>query len=229
MKAISLFSGAGGMDLGFERAGFDVVVAVEKDKACCETLRRNRPRTKIIQADISTVQTRTILEEGSLAVGEAAVVFGGPPCQPFSLAGERKGLGDSRGNLVMEFIRIVREALPVSFVMENVVGLANWGGGSALRMFLREFCKPINNGPKEESYCVAWAKLDAVCYGVPQHRERLIIVGNRLGKDFWFPRGTDERLTVRQSICGLPPADAPSEVAERVSKSIQGRIEKHGF
>ena len=225
MKAISLFSGAGGMDIGFEQAGFEVVVAVEQDPSCCDTLRRNRPRTPVINGDITKITTKEILDVGGLSKGEAAVAFAGPPCQPFSLAGERLGLDDPKGRLVMEFIRVVREALPLSFVMENVSGLRNWNGGKALRLFLEEFSKPIG----DDSYVVSYSVLDACDYGVPQHRERLFIVGNRLGKDFWFPKPCGERRTVRDAICSLPPADPPSKAAERVARSIPGRIAKHGF
>lgn len=225
VKAISLFSGAGGMDIGFEQAGFEVVVAVEQDPSCCKTLRKNRPKTVVINDDITKVTTKQILDAGGLKPREAAVVFAGPPCQPFSLAGERRGLDDPKGRLVMEFNRVVREALPMAFVMENVSGLRNWNGGEALNLFLEEFSKPIG----EESYVVTYSIMDACDYGAPQHRERLIIVGNRMGKDFWFPKPSGKTLTVRNAICPLPPADAPSLAAVRVARSIPGRIAKHGF
>ena len=162
MKAISLFSGAGGMDIGFERAGFEVVVAVEQDSSCCETLRKNRPNTVVINDDITKVTTKQILDAGGLSAGEVDVVLGGPPCQPWSLAGDRGGLDDPKGRLLMEFNRVIREALPKAFVMENVSGLASWGGGRALRMVLEEFSKPIG----EHSYVVTSSVLDAYDYGL---------------------------------------------------------------
>ena len=119
-KVISLFSGAGGMDIGFENAGFEIAVAVEMDPSCCDTLRTNRPNLPIINKNITEVATDEILSSAGLIPMEAALVIGGPPCQSFSLAGLRKGLDDDRGKLLFEFVRIVREALPIGFVLENV-------------------------------------------------------------------------------------------------------------
>ncbi len=90
-KIISLFSGAGGLDIGFNRAGFKTAVAVELDPSCCDTLRTNMPDLSIINRSITEVSATEILEAGGLEVGEAALVIGGPPCQSFSLAGMRKG------------------------------------------------------------------------------------------------------------------------------------------
>lgn len=109
LKVISLFSGAGGLDIGFDRAGFKTVVAVELDPSCCDTLRTNIPDLPIINRSITEVSAAEILEAGNLEVGEAALVIGGPPCQSFSLAGMRKGLDDDRGKLLFEFVRIVRK------------------------------------------------------------------------------------------------------------------------
>jgi len=178
-----------------------------------------RKATKI---DGSTTVFNISVEEDESYVAEGLVVHN---CQPYSLAGERKGLDDPKGRLVMEFIRVVREALPVSFVMENVSGLRSWNGGEALNLFLDEFSRPI----VDCSYVVTHSVLDAYDYGLPQHRERLIVVGNRLGMDFWFPKPSGEQKTVRDAICSLPPASPPSKAAERVARSIPGRIVKHGF
>lgn len=142
-KIISLFSGAGGLDIGFERAGFQTAVAVEIDPACCDTLRTNRPQWTVINKSITEVSGQEILTAGNLKVGEAALVIGGPPCQSFSLAGMRKGLEDDRGKLLFEFVRIVRETLPKGFVLENVKGLTNWDKGKAMTLLLEELSKPI--------------------------------------------------------------------------------------
>lgn len=93
LKIISLFSGAGGLDIGFDRAGFKTAVAVELDPSCCDTLKTNMPDLPIINRSITDVSAEEILKIGGLEVGEAALVIGGPPCQSFSLAGMRKGLG----------------------------------------------------------------------------------------------------------------------------------------
>ena len=236
MRVISLFSGAGGLDIGFQRAGFETAVLLEKDAACCRTLRKNLPDTPIIEGDINDVTTDRILRTAKLKPLEAALVIGGPPCQSFSLAGRRMGLNDPRGRLVLEFIRVVREALPVGFVMENVKGLVNWEGGKALDAIVNEATEPISYGGKTYQYQVKYQVLNAADYGVPQFRERIFIVGNRIQKEFAFPKKTHGAdgsgmpyNTVRNAICSLPPADEPSEAAKRVSESIKGRIEKHGY
>lgn len=232
LKVISLFSGAGGLDIGFENAGFSIAVAVEIDPACCDTLRTNRPDVPVINKDITSVSSEEILSTANLRPLEAALVIGGPPCQSFSLAGLRKGLDDERGKLLFEFVRIVRETLPFGFVLENVKGLTNWDSGRALNLLIEELSKPIEYEGKIYQYTIADAKvLNAVDYGVPQYRERLILVGNRKGLSFSYPEpiAESERKTVRDAICGLPDPEGPSEMAQIVAKSIKGRREKHGY
>ncbi|MCM1028782.1 MAG: DNA (cytosine-5-)-methyltransferase [Pseudoflavonifractor sp.] len=231
LKIISLFSGAGGLDIGFERAGFKTAVAVEIDPSCCDTLRTNRPCWAIINKSITEVTGEEILEAGHLEVGEAALVVGGPPCQSFSLAGMRKGLDDERGKLLFEYVRIVRETLPKGFVLENVKGLANWDKGRALTMLLDELSKPIEYNGKVYQYQIASPKvLDAVNYGAPQYRERLILVGNRIGKSYKYPNPLETpHKTVWEAIGNLPEPDQPSETAKRVAGCIKDRIEKYGY
>jgi DNA (cytosine-5)-methyltransferase 1 len=232
LKVISLFSGAGGFDIGFENAGFSIAVAVEIDPSCCETLKINRPNLPVINRNITEVSSDEILNTANLAPLEAALVIGGPPCQSFSLAGLRKGLDDERGKLLFEFVRIVRETLPLGFVLENVKGLTNWDSGRALKLLIDELSKPIEYEGKSYTYTIAEPKiLNAVDYGVPQFRERLILVGNRKGLGFIYPTPIDEseRKTVRDAIGCLPEPEAPSEMAQIVAKSIKGRREKHGY
>lgn len=245
LKVISLFSGAGGMDIGFVKAGFTLAVAVEQDPSCCNTLRKNRPNLTVIEGDITEIKTDEILSKGNLKPLEAALVVGGPPCQSFSLAGKRMGLDDSRGMLVLEFARVVHETLPKAFIMENVKGMLNWEKGKAIEAVLNEFKEPIEFNGKKYQYNVTYKILNAVNYGVPQKRERLFIVGNRMNIDFKFPKPThqikdtnktslfDEELLSASSAWDafgeLPPADEPSETAKKVSQSIKGRIEKHGY
>lgn len=245
-KVISLFAGAGGMDIGFHQAGFETAVAVEFDPACCKTLRKNMPSVPVIEGDISKIATSQILSTAGLRPLEAAVVVGGPPCQSFSLAGKRMGMDDPRGRLVLEFIRVVREALPVAFVMENVKGMVNWANGKALQAIVREATQPILHGKKHYRYTLSVQVLNAVDYGAPQFRERVFIVGNRLGIDFRFPNATHHCVrgqygaelfeshctpwrTVGETILGLPPASPPSPVAVRVSATIHDRIANHGY
>ena len=232
LKVISLFSGAGGLDIGFENAGFSIAVAVEIDPACCDTLRTNRPNVPVINKDITEVTSKELLSVGKLAPLEAALVIGGPPCQSFSLAGLRKGLEDERGKLLFEFVRIVRETLPFGFVLENVKGLTNWDSGRALKLLIEELSKPVQYNGESYTYTIAEPKvLNAVDFGVPQYRERLILVGNRKGLGFNYPKpiNESERKTVRDAIGDLPEPEAPSEMAQIVAKSIKGRREKHGY
>lgn len=236
MKVISLFSGAGGMDIGFEQAGFEIAVAVELDSACCETLRANRPKLKVLEADIAKVTGDELLKLAGLKRTEPVLVIGGPPCQSFSLAGKRLGMEDDRGKLLYEFTRIVRETLPVAFVMENVKGMLNWSKGEAIQAIKNEFELPIEFKKQAYQYKVKYDVLNGVDYGLAQQRERLFIVGNRIGVDFKFPKkthgingGLKPIKTVWDEIGDLPKADSPSKTALRVSESIKGRIEKHGY
>ena len=160
------------------------------------------------------------VEDDESYIAEGLVVHN---CQPFSLAGDRKGLEDPRGELLNEFVRVVREALPVAFVMENVKGMASWSGGKALAMVMDELSKPIEFEGIRYRYEVVNQVLNASDYGVPQKRERLFIVGNRKFKDFVFPAPMARQVTVREAICGLPQADEPSEVASRVAGTIDER------
>lgn len=231
LKIISLFSGAGGLDIGFDRAGFKTAVAVELDPSCCDTLRANMPDLPVINKSITEVSGAEILEAAGLKVGEATLVIGGPPCQSFSLAGMRKGLDDDRGKLLFEFVRVVRETLPKGFVLENVKGLTNWDKGRAMNLLIEELSKPIEYEGKIYQYKIAQPKvLDAVDYGAPQFRERLILVGNRIGKSYSYPEpDTTPHKTVWEAIGGLPKPDQPSETAKRVAECIKDRIEKYGY
>lgn len=231
-KIISLFSGAGGLDIGFEAAGFQTVVAVEIDPSCCDTLRTNRPDIHVINKSVTDVTGEELLKEAGLQKGEPALVIGGPPCQSFSLAGLRKGLDDERGKLLFEYVRIVRETLPKGFVLENVRGLENWDKGRALQLLIEELNKPIEAGGHTYQYSVTKPQiLNSVDYGAPQVRERLILVGNRIGKSFKYPAPEifDKPKTVWDAIGNLPEPDAPSEVAQRVSKTIKERRGKYGY
>jgi DNA (cytosine-5)-methyltransferase 1 len=243
--AISLFSGAGGMDIGFKNAGFRTVVAVELDSSCCETLRTNFPALPIIEGDLNNISSNDILEAAKLKPLECDVVIGGPPCQSFSLAGKRMGMDDPRGKLILEFARVVRDTLPKTFVLENVKGMANWAGGKAIDAVLNEFTDPISYDSKKYTYELSYKVLKASDYGAPQHRERLFIIGNRVGNKFVFPEPTHHNeseysndlfksdlkpyVTVKDAILSLPSASPPSEMAQRISRTIKDRIDKHGY
>jgi DNA-cytosine methyltransferase len=172
--AISLFTGAGGIDLGLEQAGFISVCQVEWDEACCETLLMNRPEcfahSALIQGDIHQVTTGMILNEARLRVGETHIVAGGPPCQGFSTSGKRSPT-DARNDLVFQFLRVIDEAKPKFFMFENVPGFTNFNKGAYMKCFLERAYGAY--------YELVYGLVDAVEYGVPQYRCRFICMGTR--------------------------------------------------
>jgi len=191
-KVISLFSGAGGLDYGLEAAGFETAVALELDHDCCETLRHNR-RWPVIERDVFDVPTAELLETAVLKPGEADLLVGGPPCQPFSKSGywsrgDALRLDDPRSNTLGAYLRILREALPRAFLLENVEGLAYSGKDEGLRLLL-ETVKIINR-ETSSNYRPQLAVLNAAEYGVPQLRERVILIASREGTSFHFPKAT---------------------------------------
>jgi DNA (cytosine-5)-methyltransferase 1 len=190
--AISLFTGAGGLDHGFEAAGFSTAVGVELDSRCVETLRANW-FWPVIDRDIAAVTTAELLALASLSVGEADVLIGGPPCQPFSKAGfwvtgEARRLNDPRASTLDHYLRILAEARPRAFLLENVEGLGFRGKDEGLRL-IQEALAVINEqfGTR---YSATVGVLNAADYGVPQLRRRLFVVGARDGTRFRFPEPT---------------------------------------
>ena len=192
LTAISLFTGAGGLDLGFEAAGFDTRVAIEMDARCVETLRANRP-WPVIARDVGQVSTEELLKAADLAVGEADVLIGGPPCQPFSKSGfwatgEARRLDDPRATTIDHYLRILGEARPRAFLLENVEGLGFKGKDEGLAR-IREAVAVINRR-YGTAYKPEVAVLNAADYGVPQVRRRLFVVAARDGTPFRFPEPT---------------------------------------
>lgn len=190
--AISLFTGAGGLDFGFEAAGFRTVVALEIDARCCETLRRNRS-WPVIPHDVAAVSTEELLETSGLAAGEADVLIGGPPCQPFSksafwASGEAKRLNDPRAATLEGYLRVLAEARPRAFLLENVEGLGFDGKDEGLQLIQSRLAE-INKA-HGTSYRTSIGILNAADYGVPQLRRRMLVVGARDGTPFEFPRQT---------------------------------------
>ncbi|RLD24820.1 MAG: DNA (cytosine-5-)-methyltransferase, partial [Bacteroidetes bacterium] len=186
---ISLFSGGGGLDYGFEAAGFDTSVCVEMDKWSCKTLRHNRHWT-VIEDRIENVSSQEILERAGVNKGEISLLIGGPPCQPFSKSsywfnGDTKRLNDPRSNTLEHYMRVLNDTLPKAFVLENVFGLAYKGKDEGLR-FLENALLLINKN-NSVNYSFKWKVLNAADYGVPQIRERVFIVGHIEGKEFSFP------------------------------------------
>lgn len=190
LAVISLFTGAFGLDLGFEMAGFRVVAALDISEESYKNLKANRPKIPFLLGDIKKFSTKDILREAGVKPGEVDVVTGGPPCQPFSPAGKRQSLGDPRAAPLMEFIRVVKEAKPKVFIMEEVPGILSARikhvpikergkrplspeeePGSAWKVVVEEL--------KRTGYIIAWKVLNAADYGTPQERERVIVIGVR--------------------------------------------------
>lgn len=189
---ISLYSGAGGLDFGFEAAGFVTRVALEFDATCCRTLRGNRD-WPVLEGDIHEFTSQRILAEAGLKTGEADVLIGGPPCQPFSKAGfwahgEAKRLLDPRATTLGAYLRVLEETAPRCFLLENVEGLGFKGKDEGLRLILDQVAEL--NSRAGLDYEVSFSVLNAADYGVPQVRRRLFIVGIRGGGRFLFPNPT---------------------------------------
>lgn len=192
-KTISLFSGIGGLDFGFEEAGFETRVALEWDRFACRTMRLNRPEWAVIEGDIHQVSSDEILRQGRLEVGEAQILIGGPPCQPFSkssywVRGDTLRLDDPRANTLAAYLRVLRDTQPEAFLLENVGGLAYEGKDEGLQLLL-EGIRNINVAVGT-NYQPTWRVIKCVEYGVPQIRERVFIVGSRDGRPFRFPEPT---------------------------------------
>lgn len=191
-KAISLYTGAGGLDYGLEAAGFETAVAVEIDRDCCETLRKNR-RWPVIPKSIFKTTTAEILEVAALKLGETDLVVGGPPCQPFSksgfwVRGESLRLSDPRADTLSAFMRVVEEALPRAILIENVEGLAYSRKDEGLRLILKRL--DMINKRTKSSYRPTFRVLNSADYGVPQIRRRFFLIAGRDGACFTFPAPT---------------------------------------
>jgi DNA (cytosine-5)-methyltransferase 1 len=225
---VSLFSGAMGLDLGLEQAGFETRVAVEIDPAARETIRTNAARRNqniVVFNDVTALTPELIFEATGLERGNVMLVSGGPPCQPFSTAGKRRTLNDPRGSLFRDFLRLVDGLQPRFFVMENVRGLLSAPlkhrphaerdtelepdeqPGSAFQVILEEFSRI--------GYSLAYGLLNAADYGVPQTRERVLILGSRDHEPVSMPEPTHSarggRLprwrTLRDALQGLHDPD----------------------
>lgn len=193
MRAISLFSGIGGLDFGFEAAGFETRVALEIDRHCCRTIRQNRPAWEVVEDDVNAVLATDVLARAGLAAGEPDVLIGGPPCQPFSksgywVRGDTLRLDDPRAATLRGYLAILRETRPRAFLLENVGGLAYAEKNEGLRYIL-DGVRRIN-AETGTNYQVAWRVLNTAEYGVPQIRERTFLIAARDGREFRFPSPT---------------------------------------
>jgi DNA (cytosine-5)-methyltransferase 1 len=184
IKTLSLFSGGGGLDIAFHSAGFEILELIEIDSRFAATLEQNAKNGLLGQAKVRCMDIREFAAFDGQGID---FVIGGPPCQTFSAAGRRaagvKGIADPRGTLFEEYVRILKIFRPKGFLFENVYGITGAQGGEAWRQIQQAFA--------EVGYTLHWRVLDAADYGVPQHRERLFIVGIRAGEcKYQFPRPT---------------------------------------
>ena len=193
-NVISLFSGAMGLDIGLIQAGLHISIGQDLDPACIATMRANGH--KVLDGDIKGIDPAALLEQAGMVQGEPFLICGGPPCQPFSTAGKRLGINDPRGSLFMDFIRMINDIRPRFFIMENVKGIMSsplkyvplaerdksapeQQLGTVLDIILSEFYKL--------GYKTVYGMLDAVNYGVPQFRERFVLIGSRDNEDIFLP------------------------------------------
>ena len=210
---IDLFAGAGGMTLGFEQAGFDIPISVELDPIHCATHQFNFPLWQILCRNIINVTGDEIRQLPDIQNKEIDVIFGGPPCQGFSLMGKR-ALDDPRNVLISHFLRLVLELKPKYFVIENVKGLTVGKNKFFLEEVIDKFSK--NGYQVQQPYQV----LNAANYGVPQHRERLFLLGcqNGLTLPNYPPSQTDKKsenyITVWDAIGDLPEVENYPELLE---------------
>jgi len=215
MEIISLFSGAGGLDLGFTNAGFKIIFANDNDKDVWETFEKNH-KFEINKKSITDIKSNEIPK----AVG----IIGGPPCQSWSLAGSMRGINDPRGKLFYEYMRVLKDKKPLFFLAENVAGLVS-------KAHKKEFDKIIENFENidEIGYEVSWKLLNARDFGVPQERKRVIIIGYRknLNKKFNFDNLKKQDIVTLKEAIGSYPEPLPAKEKNRINDTL--RIPNHEY
>ena len=181
MNLLSLFSGCGGLDLGFKRAGFKIPVANEIDKNIWSTFKTNNPETHLVEDDIRNISKKKI---DPFFSGEITGIIGGPPCQSWSEAGNLSGINDERGKLFFDYVRLLKEFKPRFFLAENVSGMLSKRHSAAVKNILNLF--------EESGYSVTLTMANAKDYGVAEERKRIFFIGFRkdLNIAFKFPKGS---------------------------------------
>lgn len=207
IKIISLFTGCGGLDLGFEKAGFNIVWANEYDKTIWDTFVYNFPNIPL--------DKRSITDIPSNEIPSADGIIGGPPCQSWSEAGACRGINDHRGQLFFDYIRVLKDKQPLFFLAENVSGILAYIHEKAFKKILNEF--------SSAGYNISYNLLNANNYNVPQDRERVIIVGyhKKMNKSYEFPLGSYKNLTLKDAIADLKEP----KPAERYNKTNSNKLD----
>lgn len=236
-NVISLFSGAMGLDLGLERAGLNIAACVEMDSLACQTIRKNTT-IPVIENDISCVTTEEILQTAKLCKENVFMVVGGPPCQAFSTAGKRLSLQDFRGNVIVNYLRVVEEIAPPYFILENVRGILSTPLNGVPPEYEYEYGNIISmpgsviyflwNEFKKLGYDISFSLFNSANYGVPQVRERVIIFGSKKGR-IPLPSPTHSEtgietgkqwLTIAEAFEGLGKQEQYLELSERMKKYV---------
>lgn len=212
LNLISLFAGAGGMDLGFEKAGFNVAVANEFDPEICPTYRRNHPHTQLIEGDVRKIT------DADISVRSLVGLIGGPPCQSWSEAGSLGGIEDARGKLFYDYIRILKSKQPLFFVAENVSGMLSKRNEDAVRNIIKMF--------DEAGYDVQYKLLNSNDYNVPQIRERVFYIGFRKDlkiSDFEYPSPIKDRefVTMKDAMWDLKDTALPALAKNKHRKDLK--------
>lgn len=249
LSLVSLFSGGGGLDLGLEAAGFHTLFASDIDEHSCKSLVENKDiaarsqlpflqQAKILERDITKLDSVEILSSTGLKRGELDLLAGGPPCQAFSIFGKRKGRDDPRGRLVDDYLRLLVGLKPKAFIFENVFGLLTIEGGAVFD----EIIKRLSNPGDGLIYKLSVHRCNASDYGVPQFRDRIFIIGSLNGKSISKPSEicanpmANSHLlpwrTVRQGLSGLPSigdSDTFNHNGRKHSERIIERYSKMAF
>ena len=201
-STIELFAGAGGLALGVEKAGFEPLALIELNKDACNTLQKNRPGWNVICDDIANISKLDLKEYFDIPEGGLDFLSGGAPCQSFSYAGKRLGLEDTRGTLFYHYAVFLQKLQPKVFLFENVRGLLSHDHGRTYKTILNVFT--------HTGYTIQKSVLNAWDYGVPQKRERLIMVGIRndlVDKvKFSFPKPHEYKPVLRDILSNVPPS-----------------------
>lgn len=225
LKYLSLFSGAGGLDFGVEAAGFSNIGCVEFDKDACEVLRLNTS-WQVYEQDIREINLKSFFENCGLEKGELDLIVGGPPCQSFSKSSfwsenSLRGYQDERGKMIDHYMKFIQLFLPKTFLIENVPGFIYESQSDGFK----KFKKIIDHISKKHgvNYQFSFQVLNTVDFGVPQKRERVFIVGNRMNREFEFPSPT--HFDPNSNECKVQGKPSYRNVADAISNIIHTKEE----
>jgi DNA (cytosine-5)-methyltransferase 1 len=221
MKVVSLFSGAGGLDLGFIHAGHEIIWANDIFADAVRTYRENISN-HIVEGDIQAIP--------SISIPDCDIVIGGFPCQGFSVANTKRTIEDKRNELYKQMIRVIKDKKPLFFLAENVKGILNIGKGAVIKMIIKDFQKI--------GYNVQYKVLNAVDFGVPQIRQRVIIIGvrNDINYEYKYPEnqysengegGLKHWVSVKEALQNLPDPDMPNDLKNHEYSKYKITVSKY--